>query len=56
MSRIDELILECCPNGVISKKLEDLFIISRGRVISKDTLNINKGRYPVYSSADCPRP
>jgi len=50
MSRIDELIEKLCPEGVELEKLEELFKISRGRVISKDTLNLNKGSFPVYSS------
>ncbi len=50
MSKIEELIAEFCPEGVEFTKLEDLFKISRGRVISKDALNLNKGNYPVYSS------
>jgi type I restriction enzyme S subunit len=50
MSKIDDLIEKFCPDGVESKSLAELFKISRGRVISKDNLNLNKGRFPVYSS------
>lgn len=50
MNKIEKLIEQLCPNGVELKKLEDLFKISRGRVISKDTLRLKKGSYPVYSS------
>lgn len=50
MSKIDELIAKLCPEGVEWKSLKSLFKISRGRVISKDYLNANKGVYPVYSS------
>ena len=40
MNKIEKLIEKFCPEGVELKKLEDLFKISRGRVISKDTLNL----------------
>ena len=50
MNKIEKLIEKLCPDGVELKKLEELFKISRGRVISKDTLNLNKGSFPVYSS------
>ena len=50
MSKIDELIAQYCPNGVEYKRLEDIFKISRGRVMSKEYLSQNKGEYPVYSS------
>ena len=50
MNKIEKLIEKFCPEGVELKKLEDLFKISRGRVISKDTLSLKKGSYPVYSS------
>ncbi len=33
------------------KKVKDIFEISRGKVISKDYIQQNKGNYPVYSSA-----
>lgn len=50
MNKIEKLIEELCPEGVEYKKLGEIFNISRGRVISKDYLNINAGNYPVYSS------
>lgn len=50
MSKIQELIAEYCPDGVEWIKLEEIFEISRGRVISKDDLAKNAGIYPVYSS------
>jgi type I restriction enzyme S subunit len=50
MNKIDELIAQYCPNGVEYKRLEDIFKISRGRVMSKEYLSQNKGKYPVYSS------
>lgn len=50
MSRITKLIEELCPNGVEYKKIEQLFKLSRGVVISKDFIRDNVGNYPVYSS------
>jgi type I restriction enzyme S subunit len=50
MSRINELIEELCPAGVVFKELGEVFKISRGRVISKEYLRDNIGEYPVYSS------
>ncbi len=50
MSRLDELIQELCPDGVTKCRIDELCIISRGRVISKDYVNDNRGIYPVYSS------
>ena len=44
MSKIDELIAQYCPNGVEYKRLEDIFKISRGRVMSKEYLSQNKGK------------
>lgn len=50
MSKLQELINELCPNGVIFKKIVEVCEVKRGRVISKKTLNENKGNFPVYSS------
>ena len=50
MSRIHELIKEKCPNGVEHKEIQELCVVTRGRVISKNELRENEGHYPVYSS------
>ena len=50
MSKLDELIKELCPNGVEYKEVQDICAISRGRVMSKDYISENVGKYPVYSS------
>ena len=50
MSKLDELIKEHCPNGVEYKEVQDICAISRGRVMSKDYISENVGKYPVYSS------
>lgn len=56
MSRIDELIQELCPDGVMYSELgviEDTGIIKlgRGNVISKKDIAEYPGDYPVYSSS-----
>ena len=50
MSRLDDLIKALCPEGVEFKTLREVCHISRGRVMSKDFLRDNAGKYPVYSS------
>lgn len=50
MSRVDELIIQLCPKGVELKKLNEVFRITRGRVLSKEYLRDHIGKYPVYSS------
>lgn len=50
MSRIEELIREKCPDGVEFRKISEICIISRGKVMSKDYIRENAGDYPVYSS------
>lgn len=50
MNKIEKLIKELCPNGVEWKKVKDVCNISRGRVMSKDYIRDNFGKYPVYSS------
>lgn len=50
MNKLEELIKRLCPNGVEYKTIEELCIISRGRVMSKDYIRNNLGEYPVYSS------
>ena len=37
-------------NDIMHYKVSDLFELGRGRIISKDEIEINKGQYPVYSS------
>jgi type I restriction enzyme, S subunit len=56
MSRIDDLILEFCPDGVPSFSLGDLeskgwLKLGRGKVISRSDLAAQPGDYPVYSSS-----
>ncbi len=50
MSKLEELIKEFCPNGVISVTIGKICKISRGIVMSKDFIRDNHGDYPVYSS------
>lgn len=52
MNFIDELIKEHCPNGVEWKELGNPKVakLSRGKVMSKQFLEENKGEFPVYSS------
>ena len=46
MSRLDELIAELCPNGVVYRELKDVLIIKNG----KDYKCLSEGKYPVYGS------
>ena len=50
MNKLEELINELCPDGVEYKRIDELCIITRGRVMSKDYIRDNVGQYPVYSS------
>ena len=50
VSKLMDLMQELCPNGVETKTIGDICEICRGKVISKDFINENKGDYPVYSS------
>ncbi len=50
MSRLNKLIAELCPDGVVYKTISELCHISRGRVMSKGYLRDNPGKYPAYSS------
>lgn len=50
MSKLEELIKEFCPNGVIRITIGKICKISRGIVMSKDFIRDNHGDYPVYSS------
>lgn len=46
MSKLQELIRELCPNGVVYKKLGDIAIIKNGR----DYKHLGRGNIPVYGS------
>lgn len=46
MSRIDELIAELCPEGVVFKRLGDIARIKNGR----DHKALTEGDIPVYGS------
>ena len=50
ISKVEKLIAELCPKGVEFKSIGELCQINRGRVMSKDYLLENAGKYPVYSS------
>lgn len=50
MSKLEELIQQCCPDGVEYTPLSSIADLSRGKVISKDYIKDNGGDYPVYSS------
>ncbi|WP_156011029.1 restriction endonuclease subunit S [Streptococcus ruminantium] len=52
MTYIDEMMKELCPDGVEWKELGDPEVakLSRGKVMSKQFLEENKGEFPVYSS------
>lgn len=52
MTYIDEMIKELCPEGVEWKELgkPEVAKLSRGKVMSKQFLEENKGEFPVYSS------
>lgn len=50
MSKLDELIKKLCPNGIEYKTIQEICNITRGRVMSKDYIKANIGKYPVYSS------
>lgn len=53
MSRLDELIQEYCPEGVLFRKLVDAASIKRGRRVTKNELSPD-GAYPVYSGGVTP--
>lgn len=50
MSKLVELLQELCPDGIEYKRIDEICDISRGRVMSKDYIQANQGKYPVYSS------
>ncbi|WP_120919703.1 restriction endonuclease subunit S [Helicobacter pylori] len=49
MNRIENLLQTLAPKGVEFKKIGEICLIKRGRVIAKKILQEN-GKYPVYSS------
>lgn len=50
MTKLEQLINELCPDGVPTYSIDEICSISRGRVMSKDYIRENEGKYPVYSS------
>ncbi len=50
MNEIEKLIQELCPDGVEYRRLGEVCVLQRGKVISKDYIRDNQGIYPVYSS------
>ncbi|HEM3559960.1 TPA: restriction endonuclease subunit S [Streptococcus suis] len=52
MNYIEKMLQDYCPNGVEWKELGDREVakLSRGKVMSKQFLEENKGVFPVYSS------
>ena len=50
MSKLEQLIENLCPSGVMYEKISDICNISRGIVISKEDIISNMGDFPVYSS------
>ena len=53
MSRIDELIAKCCPNGIECCKLEKLATIDTGKQLNKELL-FDSGKYPVMNGGIYP--
>ncbi|MFP6248319.1 restriction endonuclease subunit S [Helicobacter pylori] len=49
MNHIEQLLHTLAPKGVEFKKIREICLIKRGRVIAKKILQEN-GKYPVYSS------
>lgn len=45
-----DMLHNLCPNGVVYKTVGEIANINRGKVMSKDYLKNNIGKYPVYSS------
>ncbi|HEM4249439.1 TPA: restriction endonuclease subunit S [Streptococcus suis] len=52
MNYIEKMLQDYCPNGVEWKELGDREVakLSRGKVMSKQFIEENKGVFPVYSS------
>jgi restriction endonuclease S subunit len=53
MNKIEQMIMELCPNGVKFKKLGEICEISRGVRVIKSQLE-EKGKYPVYQNCMTP--
>jgi len=53
MSKLDELILDLCPDGVEYKKLNDACIIRRGIRVVRSQLKL-EGDIPVYQNSLTP--
>ena len=50
MNRVEKLIQQYCPDGVVFVPLGNIADLFRGKVISKDYIKDNEGEFPVYSS------
>ena len=50
MSRIDQMIIELCPNGVEYKQIKDVCVLSRGVRVVKSEL-MDHGVIPVYQNS-----
>lgn len=54
MTKIEELLAELCPNGVVWKELGEICVVKTGRQINKTFIQNNLGRYPVVNSGKEP--
>lgn len=52
MSKLEELLNELCPNGVVQKKLKNIAFLKRGMPLTK--LNAVSGDIPVISGGKEP--
>jgi type I restriction enzyme S subunit len=50
MNRINKLLAEMCPNGVLVSTVGETCKVERGKVYSKQYIRDNQGDYPLYSS------
>ena len=48
MTKIEELLAELCPNGVVWKELGEVCVVNKGKQLNK-TLLTDDGRYPAYN-------
>ncbi len=53
MSKLDELIIELCPDGVEYKKLSSVISVERGKRVVRDQLPVD-GKYSVYQNSLTP--
>ena len=53
MSRLDELIVELCPDGVEYRKLKDVISVERGKRVVREQLPYI-GKYFVYQNSLTP--